>query len=300
MTAEQATNGGPTGSNLVFYAVATDYAPGTPPSDAARASGRSRRAPRTGGRRVVAGPAVGRSLAASAHRYRATSRTATAAGDRSVQDRRPDSDIQRSGAVLSVRDIGDVRARATEPEGFTLIEMAVVLVVVALILGSILVPLNAQVRQRNVAETQRMLERNPPGADWIRDDQRAPAAAREVSRPTERARRADQHVVPMQPTQSHCTGFVPWTALGTPRSDAWGKMIGTASTRTMHGEQPYSRPVHLHGGSAHREDLGPGWGGVRSRDQRTRCVLSRARNLGTSSRVTNSRTTQHLAKRERR
>ena len=42
--------------------------------------------------------------------------------------------------------------------GFTLIEMAVVLLVVALILGSILVPLNAQVRQRNVAETQRTLE----------------------------------------------------------------------------------------------------------------------------------------------
>ncbi len=42
--------------------------------------------------------------------------------------------------------------------GFTLIELAVALVVVALVLGSLLVPLQAQVEQRKTAETQRTLD----------------------------------------------------------------------------------------------------------------------------------------------
>ena len=44
------------------------------------------------------------------------------------------------------------------PKGFTLVEMAVVVVVMALILGSILVPLSTQVEQRQVVDTQRVLE----------------------------------------------------------------------------------------------------------------------------------------------
>lgn len=43
-------------------------------------------------------------------------------------------------------------------EGFTLIEMAVAVFIIALLLGSILVPLTAQVEQRQVADTQKALE----------------------------------------------------------------------------------------------------------------------------------------------
>jgi type II secretory pathway pseudopilin PulG len=42
--------------------------------------------------------------------------------------------------------------------GFTIIEMAVALFVIALLLGSLLVPLTTQVESRNHAETQRILE----------------------------------------------------------------------------------------------------------------------------------------------
>jgi prepilin-type N-terminal cleavage/methylation domain-containing protein len=42
--------------------------------------------------------------------------------------------------------------------GFTLIELAVVVFVIALILGGILVPLSSQVEQRQIAEAQRQLE----------------------------------------------------------------------------------------------------------------------------------------------
>jgi prepilin-type N-terminal cleavage/methylation domain-containing protein len=42
--------------------------------------------------------------------------------------------------------------------GFTLIELAVVVLVVGLLIGSLLVPLSTQVDQRNITETQRRLE----------------------------------------------------------------------------------------------------------------------------------------------
>jgi prepilin-type N-terminal cleavage/methylation domain-containing protein len=42
--------------------------------------------------------------------------------------------------------------------GFTLVELAVVVLVVGLLIGSLLVPLSTQVDQRNMAETQRRLE----------------------------------------------------------------------------------------------------------------------------------------------
>lgn len=42
--------------------------------------------------------------------------------------------------------------------GFTMIELAVALVVIAILLGTILVPLQTQVEQRQISETQKMLE----------------------------------------------------------------------------------------------------------------------------------------------
>jgi prepilin-type N-terminal cleavage/methylation domain-containing protein len=54
-----------------------------------------------------------------------------------------------------------VTASSPSPErvrGFTLVEMAVAMFIIALLLGSILVPLTTQVEQRQVSETQKMLE----------------------------------------------------------------------------------------------------------------------------------------------
>jgi len=44
------------------------------------------------------------------------------------------------------------------PRGFTLVEIAIAVFIIALLLGSILVPLTTQVEQRQVSETQKMLE----------------------------------------------------------------------------------------------------------------------------------------------
>jgi prepilin-type N-terminal cleavage/methylation domain-containing protein len=54
---------------------------------------------------------------------------------------------------------GICRTRARQiPRGFTLVEMAIAVFIIALLLGSILVPLTTQVEQRQVRETQKMLE----------------------------------------------------------------------------------------------------------------------------------------------
>jgi prepilin-type N-terminal cleavage/methylation domain-containing protein len=54
-----------------------------------------------------------------------------------------------------------VTASSPSPErarGFTLVEVAIAVFIITLLLGSILVPLHTQVEQRQVAETQKMLE----------------------------------------------------------------------------------------------------------------------------------------------
>jgi len=62
--------------------------------------------------------------------------------------------MRATASTLFVRD-GSRRTTA----GFTIVELAVTMVVIAILLGSILVPLNTQVESRKYDETQRVLER---------------------------------------------------------------------------------------------------------------------------------------------
>ena len=65
---------------------------------------------------------------------------------------------KQSDAISQMRSIACARARLCASRGFTLIEMAVVLVVIALLLGSLLVPLASQVEQRRIDSTAQLLE----------------------------------------------------------------------------------------------------------------------------------------------
>jgi prepilin-type N-terminal cleavage/methylation domain-containing protein len=102
-------------------------------------------------------------------------------------------------------------------KGFTLIELAVVVAVVTLLLGTLLVPLTTQVAQRNIIQTQKQL-------DEIREavlgyaivNGRLPRPATSETDGNERAACADAR---------DCTGFLPWATLGLPRADAWGKLL---------------------------------------------------------------------------
>lgn len=106
---------------------------------------------------------------------------------------------------------------APRARGFTLIELAVVIVVVALLLGSLLVPLTTQTRQRNIAETARILEDTRDALiGHALQTGRLPRPATSETDGTER---------PQCSTNADCIGPIPWAILGTPKTDAWGKVI---------------------------------------------------------------------------
>jgi prepilin-type N-terminal cleavage/methylation domain-containing protein len=108
--------------------------------------------------------------------------------------------------------------RLTIQRGFTLIELSVVLVVVALLLSSLLVPLATQVKQRNVAETEKLLDNAREAViGYAMANGRLPRAAASAATGLERTTDCA--------TAVDCTGFLPWATLGLPRTDAWGKHL---------------------------------------------------------------------------
>ena len=114
--------------------------------------------------------------------------------------------------------------------GFTLIEVAVVVLVVALLLGSLLVPLNAQVEQRNVAETQKSL-------DEIKEALYGYAMiCGRLPRPAQLADNGVEQVAACT-TEVQCTGFVPWVTLGVSRTDAWGRLLQVQCNPRIHGSR---------------------------------------------------------------
>ena len=99
--------------------------------------------------------------------------------------------------------------------GFTLIEMAVVLVVVSLVLGSLLVPLATQVEQRRIESTEQTLEQ-------ARDALLAFAAARGRLPCPADATGGQEKVTPGTGACASNPGFLPAATLGLSPLDAEG------------------------------------------------------------------------------
>lgn len=116
--------------------------------------------------------------------------------------------------------------RSARSAGFTLVEVAVVIVVMALILGSILLPLSAQIEQRQVVDTQRQIEdvkealigfalaQTPPRIP-------CPDKTQNIGNPADAP---NDGIEDVEPT-GNCTtlnGNIPWTTLGLAAVDPWG------------------------------------------------------------------------------
>jgi prepilin-type N-terminal cleavage/methylation domain-containing protein len=134
--------------------------------------------------------------------------------------------------------------------GFTLVELAVVLLVVTLLLGSILVPLATQVEQRKVAQAQALLEDTREaiiGYAMMKGRLPRPAASA-----TDGQEPLDTCAVlavsdPTKDAVAHCTGFVPWATLGVPRLDPWGKQLRySVSPNFADGAFTFSTPTTNH------------------------------------------------------
>jgi prepilin-type N-terminal cleavage/methylation domain-containing protein len=109
---------------------------------------------------------------------------------------------------------------AFREQGFTLVEMALVLLIVGLLLGGMLVPLSAQMEQRNNSDTQKALSEIKEaiiGYALANGQLPCPAdptiATGSVGAGLSRATCT---------TVLTSTGVVPWATLGVNETDAWG------------------------------------------------------------------------------
>lgn len=102
--------------------------------------------------------------------------------------------------------------------GFTLAELAVVLVIVSLLIGGLLVPLSAQIDQRNYNETQQQISE-------IREALIGFAVVNgRLPRPATSATNGAENPA-ICGSEALCTGFIPWSTLGVKKTDAWNKII---------------------------------------------------------------------------
>lgn len=123
--------------------------------------------------------------------------------------------------------------------GFSLVEIAIVLVIVGLLLGGLLMPLATQQEQRKVGDTQKTL-------DEVRDALIGFAVAngrlpRPATSPTVGAENPVACV-----TEVACTGLIPWTTLGlTKWTDGWDKIIRYSVTPAYAGGATGTAPFTL-------------------------------------------------------
>ena len=108
--------------------------------------------------------------------------------------------------------------------GFTLIEMAIVLVIVTILIGGLAMPLSAQIQARRIAETRKVLEEARDAIVGYAMSHHVPG---NPGRP----------FLPCPDTDGNgrenrignicdgASGWIPWVDLGTASQDAWGNRL---------------------------------------------------------------------------
>lgn len=100
--------------------------------------------------------------------------------------------------------------------GFSLVEMAVVLVIVGLMIGGLLTPLSMQMEQRRTGETQKAMEEAREALmGYALRNGYLPCPAKSASNGMEDRSGAAC-------TDGKRQGLLPWATLGVPKLDSWG------------------------------------------------------------------------------
>jgi prepilin-type N-terminal cleavage/methylation domain-containing protein len=112
-----------------------------------------------------------------------------------------------------------------QSKGFSLVELSVALFIIALLLGGALIPLSTQVDVRNTAETRRNLDSIREAIiGFTQANGRLPCpASGTVAAGTAGA---GIEALTFAAPNTICTnpfGVVPWTTLGVPETDSWGR-----------------------------------------------------------------------------
>lgn len=127
--------------------------------------------------------------------------------------------VELGGTESDTPSLTTIPPAPTFPQrGFTLTELAVVLAIVALLLGGMLIPLSAQQDIRARSESEKALNE-------IREALIGFAAANgRLPRPATSATNGMENATPCA-TDAACSGFIPWATLGTAKLDGHGKLI---------------------------------------------------------------------------
>ena len=119
--------------------------------------------------------------------------------------------------------------------GYSLVELAVVMLIVAMLIGGLLLPLSAQQEVRNRADTERtLLEIQAALIGYAIVNGRLPRPATSATDGTE-SPTACVESAPTTLADVPCVGFIPWATLGITKIDGWGKLIRYSVTPAYAG-----------------------------------------------------------------
>jgi prepilin-type N-terminal cleavage/methylation domain-containing protein len=110
--------------------------------------------------------------------------------------------------------------------GFTLIELAVALAVIGLLLGMLIVPLNTQIDQQRINDTQKqanVIVEAILGFAVANGRLPCPATPTTANTTALAGTEARTGVPPVCTVALNGQGVVPWATLGVPETDAWGR-----------------------------------------------------------------------------
>jgi prepilin-type N-terminal cleavage/methylation domain-containing protein len=112
----------------------------------------------------------------------------------------------------------------TTQRGFTLIELAIVLVIMTILIGGLAVPLSAQIQARRVAETKKTLEEAREAIiGFAMTHDGSPVTNRRLPCPDIDGDGIENLTGGDRCANSH--GFLPWVDLGVANQDAWGNRL---------------------------------------------------------------------------
>ena len=107
-----------------------------------------------------------------------------------------------------------------QARGFTLIEMAIVMVIVTILIGGLAMPLSAQIQARRIAETNKTLEE---AREAIIGFARTRGGTLYLPCPDTDGDGIENRTTP--PDCDAQVGVLPWITLGTGERDAWGNHL---------------------------------------------------------------------------